>query len=199
MGDTIRTLPDNSLPSIAPGQANELDNHVIMDDGLETNGKGESSGISSFDTNEKSPPSILQTPVKELKPLADHFKYIFLGEENTFPVIISSKLTKTQEDELVKVLQSHKQALGWTISDIKGISPSICTHHILWETRAEPVRQPQHRLNPVVLDVVKVEVLKLLDMSATVVQNHIPVTILLMWLPEQLMWRLVIPEFLVTS
>ncbi|CAA0826200.1 Unknown protein [Striga hermonthica] len=89
------------------------------------------------------------------------------GEENTFPVIISSKLTKTQEDELVKVLQSHKQALEWTISDTKGISPSICAHHILWETSAEPVRQPQHRLNPVVLDVVKAEVLKLLEMSAS--------------------------------
>ncbi|CAA0828778.1 Unknown protein [Striga hermonthica] len=107
-----------------------------MDDGLETNGKGESIGISSFDTNEKSPPSILQTPVKELKPLTDHVKYVFLGEGNTLPVIISSKLTRTQEDELVKVLQSHKQALGWTISDIKGISPSICTHRILLETGA---------------------------------------------------------------
>ncbi|CAA0824104.1 Unknown protein [Striga hermonthica] len=167
MGDTIRTLADNSLPSIAPGQANELDNHMIMDDGLETNGKGESSGISSFDTNEKSPPFILQTPVKELKPLADHVKYVFLGKENTPPVIISSKLTKSQEDELVKVLQSHKQALGWIISDIKRINPSICTHLILLKTRAEAIRQPQHRLNPVVLDVVKAKVLKLLEMSAS--------------------------------
>ncbi|CAA0829013.1 Unknown protein [Striga hermonthica] len=138
-----------------------------MDDGLETNGKGESSGISSFDTNEKSPPSILQTPVKELKPLADHVKYVFLGKENTPPVIISSKITKSQEDELLKVLQSHKQALGWIISDIKRINPSICTHLILLEMGAEAIRQPQRSLNPVVLDVMKAKVLKLLEMSAS--------------------------------
>ncbi|CAA0821929.1 Unknown protein [Striga hermonthica] len=97
------------------------------------------------------------TPIKERKPLPDHVKYVFLGDGNTLPVIISSKLTKTQEEELVAVLQSHKKALGWTISDIKGISPSICTHRILLETGAEPVHQPQRRLNPVVLEVVKAE------------------------------------------
>ncbi|CAA0811923.1 Unknown protein [Striga hermonthica] len=140
--DVISNLADNSLPSISPGQANKLDNDVITDEGLGTNGRGESIGISSFDNNEKSPPSILQTPIKQLKPLPDHVKYVFLGEGNTLPLIISSKLTKTQEDELVEVLQSHKQALGWNISDIKGISPSICTHRILLEMGAEPVRQP---------------------------------------------------------
>ncbi|CAA0822422.1 Unknown protein [Striga hermonthica] len=167
MEDTIRTLVDNSLPTIAPGHANELDNRVIMDDGLENNGRGESIGISPFDTNEKSPPSIFQTPVKELKPLPDHDMYVFLGEKNTIAVIISSKLTKTQEDELVKVLQSYKQALGWIISDIKGIRPTICMHRILWEIETELVHQHQCCLNPVVLDFVKAEVLKLLDMSAS--------------------------------
>ncbi|XP_021775616.1 uncharacterized protein LOC110739479 [Chenopodium quinoa] len=45
-------------------------------------------------------PSVLQAPQVELKPLPDHLKYVFLGQNDTLPVIISSKLTKEQEDKL---------------------------------------------------------------------------------------------------
>ncbi|XP_021744944.1 uncharacterized protein LOC110710909 [Chenopodium quinoa] len=77
-------------------------------------------------------PSVLQAPQVELKPLPDHLKYVFLGQNDTLPVIISSKLTKEQEDKLVTVLKEHKLAIGWTIADIKGISPSTCMHRILF-------------------------------------------------------------------
>ena len=50
-----------------------------------------------------------------------------------------------------------------TIADIKGINPLICTHHIYLEDDVNPSRQPQHRLNPHITDVVQNEVLKLLD------------------------------------
>ncbi|XP_021740145.1 uncharacterized protein LOC110706537 [Chenopodium quinoa] len=53
-------------------------------------------------------PSVLQAPQVELKPLPDHLKYVFLGPNDTLPVIISSKLTKEQEDKLVAVLKEHK-------------------------------------------------------------------------------------------
>ncbi|GKE47696.1 reverse transcriptase domain-containing protein, partial [Tanacetum coccineum] len=49
------------------------------------------------------------------------------------------------------------------MSDIKGISPSYCTHKILMEDEYKPVIQPQRRLNPKVQDVVKNEIVKLLD------------------------------------
>ncbi|XP_022865447.1 uncharacterized protein LOC111385297 [Olea europaea var. sylvestris] len=52
---------------------------------------------------------------------------------------------------------------GWTIADIKGISPLICSHRIHLEEGATPKRDPQHRLNPTMKEVVKNEVLKLLD------------------------------------
>ena len=42
----------------------------------------------------------------------------------------------------------HKNALGWTIADIKGISPLICTHKIYLEENAKPSREMQRRLNP---------------------------------------------------
>ena len=54
-------------------------------------------------------------------------------------------------------------ALGWSIADIKGISPSICMHKIILEPDTEPVRDKQGRLNPNMLEVVKKEIIKLLD------------------------------------
>ncbi|XP_021722788.1 uncharacterized protein LOC110690271 [Chenopodium quinoa] len=110
-------------------------------------------------------PSVLQAPQVELKPLPDHLKYVFLGQNDTLPVIISSKLTKEQEDKLVTVLKEHKLAIGWTIADIKGISPSTCMHRILLEHDAKPVRQPQRRLNPPMMEVVKKEIIKLLQVG----------------------------------
>ena len=65
----------------------------------------------------------------------------------------------------MQVLKEHKTAIGWTIADIKGISPSTCMHHILLEEGAKPSHQPQRRLNPPMMDVVKKEILKLLEVG----------------------------------
>ncbi|CAN6579330.1 unnamed protein product [Malus baccata var. baccata] len=108
-------------------------------------------------------PSIVQPPTLELKPLPSHLKYVFLGEDQTLPVIISSSLTAQEEDKLIRVLNEHKSAIGWTLADIKGISPTTCMHHILLEEGAKPSREAQRRLNPPMLEVVKKEVIKLLD------------------------------------
>ncbi|CAN6562567.1 unnamed protein product [Malus baccata var. baccata] len=108
-------------------------------------------------------PSIVQPPTLELKPLPSHLKYVFLGEDQTLPVIISSSLTAQKEDKLIRVLKEHKSAIGWTLADIKGISPTTCMHRILLEEGAKPSREAQRRLNPPMLEVVKKEVIKLLD------------------------------------
>ena len=108
-------------------------------------------------------PSNIQPPKLELKPLPSDLKYSFLGENETFPVIISSKLDTLQEGKLLNILKMHKKAIGWTIADIKGISPLICTHKIYLEENAKPSREMQRRLNPNMKEVVKNEVIKLLD------------------------------------
>ena len=110
-------------------------------------------------------PSEKKPPKFELKPLPSHLKYAFLGVEETFPVIICSSLESNQENKLLEILRTHKTAVGWTIIDIKGISPLICTHRIHLEEDVKPSRQPQRRLNPIMKDVVKKEVLKLLDVG----------------------------------
>jgi hypothetical protein len=86
-----------------------------------------------------------------------------LGENETFSVIISSKLNAHQEGKLLQTLKMHKNALGWTIADMKGISPLICTHRIYLEEDVKPSREMQRRLNPNMKEVVKNEVIKLLD------------------------------------
>ena len=100
-----------------------------------------------------------------MKPLPSLLKYAFLGVEETFPVIISSSLKSDQENKLLELLRTHKTAIRWTIADIKGISPLICTHKIHLEEDVKFSRQPQRRLNPIMKEVVKKEVLKLLDVG----------------------------------
>jgi hypothetical protein len=111
----------------------------------------------------ESVPSSIQPPKPDLKPLPFNLKYSFFGENKTFPVIISSKLNAHQEGKLLQTLKMHKNGLGWTIADIKGISPLICTHRIYLEENAKPPREMQRRLNPNMKEVVKNEVIKLLD------------------------------------
>ncbi|RDX95084.1 hypothetical protein CR513_22432, partial [Mucuna pruriens] len=77
-----------------------------------------------------SPP---KPPIK-LKPLPDHLKYAYLGDEQQFPIIIANNLHQEQEEKL-----QHKKAIGWKLSDLPRINPSICMHRILMEEEAYPV------------------------------------------------------------
>ncbi|CAN6700231.1 unnamed protein product [Malus baccata var. baccata] len=79
------------------------------------------------------------------------------------PVIIAADLSSTEEDKLLRILMSHQDAIGWTIADIKGISPTICMHKILMEDGVKPTIDAQRRLNPIMKEVVRNEVMKLLD------------------------------------
>ncbi|GKV04420.1 hypothetical protein SLEP1_g16575 [Rubroshorea leprosula] len=104
-----------------------------------------------------------EPPTLELKPLPSQLKYVYLGDSNTLPVIISASLTGIEEKKLLRVLREHKGAIGWSIADIKGVSPSVCMHKILLEEGHKSIVQPQRRLNPNMQEVVKKEVIKWLD------------------------------------
>ena len=83
--------------------------------------------------NRESPPakpSIEEAPKLELKSLPPHLRYEFLGNGDTLPVIIASNLNEQHVESLVKVLKRFKRAIGWTITDIIGIPPSIFSHRI---------------------------------------------------------------------
>ncbi|CAL2270597.1 unnamed protein product [Prunus armeniaca] len=110
-------------------------------------------------------PSIVQAPELELKELPKHVKYAYLGENETLPVIIASHLELNDEKKFLRVLKEHKTTIGWSIADIKGISPTLCMHKILLEDNAMPKRDAQRRLNPNMKEVVRKEVMKLLDVG----------------------------------
>ena len=58
----------------------------------------------------------------------------------------------------MRVLRKHKMAIGWSIADIKGISPSICQQKIHMEDKYRPSIEHQRRLNPNMKEVVRIEV-----------------------------------------
>ena len=95
-----------------------------------------------------------------MKELPSHLKYEFLEPEKGKPVIISAALTEAEEQKLLVVLKKYKEAIAWSIEDLKGISPSICMHKILLEDNAKTSIERQRRLNPVMKEVVRKEVLK---------------------------------------
>ena len=70
-----------------------------------------------------------------------------------------------QEEKLLDVLREHKEAIGWTIEDIKGISPLVVMHKIHLEENAKTSKKPQRRLNPTIQEVVRAKVIKLLDVG----------------------------------
>jgi hypothetical protein len=94
-----------------------------------------------------------------------HLTYAYLGENKTLPVIVAANLSLGEEEKLLRVLKENKTVIGWTIADIKGISPTKCMHQIHLEDEAKPTKDAQRRLNPHMKEVVKKEVLKLLDVG----------------------------------
>ena len=108
-------------------------------------------------------PSIERPPQLEQKPLPSHLRYTYLGESLTLPVIISASPIAVEEEKLLRVLRDHKDAIGWSLADLKGICPSMCMHRILSEDGNKPSVEAQRRLNSTMKEVVKKKVLKWLD------------------------------------
>ena len=98
-----------------------------------------------------------------LKDLPKHLKYAFLEAERSKPVIITDDLTEENEQKLIKILTKHKEEMAWLVEDLKGISPSICMHKILFEENAKTSIEHQRRSNPVMKEVFRKEVVKWLN------------------------------------
>ncbi|XP_049400065.1 uncharacterized protein LOC125864194 [Solanum stenotomum] len=118
--------------------------------------------------NRSSPPvkpSTEEPPVLELKQLPNHLRYVFLGTTNTLPMILAADLNEEQVKEVITVLRRYKRAIGWTIADIIGIPPGICTHKIQLKVDCNPSIEHQRRLNPPMQEVVKKEIIKWFDVG----------------------------------
>ena len=98
-------------------------------------------------------------PPIELKPLPSGLRYAFLNSDVESPVIISDKLSEEETNKLIAILEKYQSVLGYTLQDLKGISPALCTHRIPLDPAILPSREPQRRLNNAMREVVKKEVL----------------------------------------
>nr|GEZ01578.1 reverse transcriptase domain-containing protein [Tanacetum cinerariifolium] len=101
--------------------------------------------------------SVDEPPVVELKALPPHLEYAFLEGDDKLPVIIAKDLSVEEKAALITVLKSHKRAIAWKLSDIKGINHEFCNHKILLEEDFTPAVQHQKRMNPKIHDVIKQE------------------------------------------
>ncbi|GJX56049.1 hypothetical protein Tco_0285946 [Tanacetum coccineum] len=118
----------------------------------------------TIDTDYKIKTSLEEPPTDiKLKPLLDNLEYVFLEEPYFLPVIKSSQLSKEKKNKLVSVLKKHKEAFAWKTTDIPSICPSFCKHKIQLLNDKKPVFQKQRKLNPNMQEVVKKEIVKLLD------------------------------------
>ena len=100
-----------------------------------------------------------------LKELQSHLKYAYSELPRSKPVIISARLSYAEEHKLLEILKKYQESIAWSIDELKGISPSICMHKILLEENAKQSVEHLRRLNPVMKEVVKKEVLKWLNAS----------------------------------
>eukprot|EP00253_Pinus_taeda_P018502 PITA_18502 len=126
------------------------------------------------DEDEDPPPSVL--PLEELvedtqasalvdlcvaDPTSPRVKNVGFGPERALK--INSSISPSQEKELCSLLNHHLDAFAWSYKEMKGVHPSVCTHHIYIKEDCKPVRKPQRRMNPALKDIVKEELQKLLD------------------------------------
>jgi hypothetical protein len=99
----------------------------------------------------------------DLKPLPKGLKYKFLGPDKTYPVIVSDELSPEENEKLLNLLKKHRKVIGYSINDLKGLSPAFCTLRIPMEDQYKPIVDHQRRLTHAMLKIVKKEVIKVLD------------------------------------
>ncbi|GKF77219.1 hypothetical protein Tco_0229689, partial [Tanacetum coccineum] len=77
--------------------------------------------------------SIDEPPEVELKELLSPLEYAFLEGDNKLPVIIAKDLSVEEKVAIIKVLKSHKRAIAWKLSDIKGLTRNYVLTRFLWK------------------------------------------------------------------
>jgi hypothetical protein len=76
---------------------------------------------------------------------------------------MSDELSPEENEKLLNLLKKHRKVIGYSINDLKGLSPAFCTHRIPMEDQCKPVVDHQRRLTHAMRQVVKKEFIKLLD------------------------------------
>ena len=78
---------------------------------------------------------------------------------------IGAHITLSQEEQLIALLNKYHKAFAWEYIDMPGIHHEKCTHHIYTDDNLRPLRKPQQRMNPILKEIVKEELQKLLKVG----------------------------------
>uniref|UniRef100_I1PTU0 Uncharacterized protein n=1 Tax=Oryza glaberrima TaxID=4538 RepID=I1PTU0_ORYGL len=132
--------PSEAVMAISPFEPPES----IFDESIEEFNEREDEFGETIDLSKMDQPS--RAPI-ELKPLPSGLRYAFLNGDAESPVIISDELSERETTRLIAVLEKHRAAFGYSLQDLKGISPTLCTHRIPLDPSCTPSREPQRRLN----------------------------------------------------
>ncbi|XP_048228932.1 uncharacterized protein LOC125369797 [Ricinus communis] len=161
--DFINDIVESQLQEIMIDDPLQVLEHLLAAD---VNDK-KADGFIDLDRSrvKKLKPSLEEPPILELKELTAHLMYAYLDEAKQLPVIISAHLTPKEREMVLCILRRYAKAFAYKTVDILGIIPSYCLHKILMEDEFKPVVQPQRRLNPHIKEMVKKEVIKLLDVG----------------------------------
>lgn len=92
-------------------------------------------------------------------------RYEFLDEQLDCLIIVNANFDRDKIEKLLVMLRKYPTCLGYNISDTKGISPSVCMHIIMLEEDSKGSREHQRMINPILSEVVRKEVLKLLEVG----------------------------------
>jgi hypothetical protein len=76
---------------------------------------------------------------------------------------VSDELSPEENEKLLNLLKKHRQVIGYSINDLEGLSPAFCTHRISMEDQCKPAVDHHRRLTHAMREVVKKELIKLLD------------------------------------
>nr|GEY20258.1 reverse transcriptase domain-containing protein [Tanacetum cinerariifolium] len=76
--------------------------------------------IEAYRKDESISPEIDHADYLELKELPSNLEYAYLEGVDKLPVIIAKDLKVNEKEALLKVLKSHKRAIAWKSTDIKG-------------------------------------------------------------------------------
>nr|GEX93459.1 hypothetical protein [Tanacetum cinerariifolium] len=118
----------------------------------------------TINTDYKIKTSLEEPPMnREVKPLPDNLEYVFLEEPSFLPVIISSQLSTQNKGKLVSVLKNIKKHLLGKQQIFLVSAHYFCKHKIQLLDEKKPIFQKQRRLNPNMQEVVKKQIMKLLD------------------------------------
>ena len=78
---------------------------------------------------------------------------------------INPNLSSAETNRVIKLLQDNKEPFAWDYVDMKGISPTMCKHHIYIKDDCRSVRHPQMRMNPTMKEIVKTKLQKMLNVG----------------------------------